>query len=168
MKMDEGMSVPLVNGESPTEEFSPETQAKIKELKPKAMDMADRMIAAYGKPVEEYDEIDRTVMAGLIFGGLYVIAHDNDFLRMSWLRAAMLGISITKLHYSLEAGVYLVQRIIYHSGPEQDVNLNNMLHNGIDAYFLLDKPEVLGPKLKAYFDETHEETEKAWREGRFG
>lgn len=80
----------------------------------------------------------------------------------------MLGIAITMLQYSLEEGINLVQRMIYHSGSEEDVNLNNMIHNGIDAYYLLDKPEVLTPKLKAYFDQTHEETEKAWREGRFG
>ena len=157
-----------VSRENSKEELSPEAQAKIRELKPKAMDMAERMIAAYGKPVEEYDEIDRTVMAGLIFGGLYVIAHENDFENMDWIRVTMLGIAITKLQYSLEEGINLVQRMIYHSGPEEDVNLNNMIHNGIDAYYLLDKPEVLTPKLIAYFDQTHEETEKAWREGRFG
>ena len=80
-----------VSRENPREELSPEAQAKIKELKPKAMDMAERMIAAYGKPAEEYDEIDRTVMAGLIFGGLYVIAHENDFKNMDWLRVDNAG-----------------------------------------------------------------------------
>ena len=46
--------------------LSPEVEAKMNELSPKAFTIADKTIEAYGKPVEEYDDIDRATMAGLV------------------------------------------------------------------------------------------------------
>ena len=44
--------------------------------------------------------------------------------------------------------------------------MNTVIHTGIDAYFLLDKPEEMSRKNKGlFFAEVHEAFEKARRDG---
>lgn len=69
------------------------------ELSPKAFAIADQTIAAYGKPVEEYDDIDRATMAGLIFGEICALAYENGFARLGWFNGTITAIAYQKLHY---------------------------------------------------------------------
>jgi len=68
MEMDKEKRVPPDRQKEAEQQLPPEVEAKMNELSPKAFAIADQTIAAYGKPVEEYDDIDRATMAGLIFG----------------------------------------------------------------------------------------------------
>lgn len=145
--------------------LSPEVEAKMNELSPKAFTIADKTIEAYGKPVEEYDDIDRATMAGLIFGELCALAYENDFASLGWFNGTITAIAYQKLHYSVQMSVRIANQLVFHSGAKENVNLHNLRHNGIDAYFLLDKPEEMSRKIKAFFAEIHEAFEKARRDG---
>ena len=59
MEMDKEKRVPPDRQKEAEQQLPPEVEAKMNELSPKAFAIADQTIAAYGKPVEEYDDIDR-------------------------------------------------------------------------------------------------------------
>ena len=48
---------------TPEDDLAPEVKATIREFTARGLEMADQMIAAYGKPVNEYNPVDRWAMA---------------------------------------------------------------------------------------------------------
>ena len=145
--------------------LSPEVEAKMNELSPKAFTIADNTIEAYGKPVEEYDDIDSATMAGLIFGEKCALAYENGFARLGWFNGTITAIAYQKLHYSVRMSVKIANLLVFHSGQKENPDMNTVIHTGIDAYFLLDKPEEMSRKIKVFFAEVHEAFEKARRDG---
>ena len=165
MEMDKEKRVPPDRQKEAEQQLPPEVEAKMNELSPKAFAIADQTIAAYGKPVEEYDDIDRATMAGLIFGELCALAYENDFASLGWFNGTITAIAYQKLHYSVQMSVRIANQLVFHSSAKENVNLHNLRHNGIDAYFLLDKPEEMSQRTKAFFVEVHDAFEKARRDG---
>ena len=147
MEMDKEKRVPPDRQKEAEQQLPPEVEAKMNELSPKAFAIADQTIAAYGKPVEEYDDIDRATMAGLIFGEICALAYENGFARLGWFN------------------VKIANLLVFHSGQKENPDMNTVIHTGIDAYFLLDKPEEMSRKIKVFFAEVHEAFEKARRDG---
>ena len=101
MEMDKEKRVPPDRQKEAEQQLPPEVEAKMNELSPKAFAIADQTIAAYGKPVEEYDDIDRATMAGLIFGEICALAYENGFARLGWFNGTITAIAYQKLHYSV-------------------------------------------------------------------
>ena len=62
MEMDKEKRVPPDRQKEAEQQLPPEVEAKMNELSPKAFAIADQTIAAYGKPVEEYDDNARCRM----------------------------------------------------------------------------------------------------------
>ena len=165
MEMDKEKRVPTDWQKEAEQKIPPEVQAKMNELSPKAFAIADQTIAAYGKPVEEYDDIDRATMAGLIFGEICALAHENDFASLGWFNGTITAIAYQKLHYSVRMSVKIANLLVFHSGQKENPDMNTVIHTGIDAYFLLDDPEDMSRRTKAFFAEVHEAFEKARRDG---
>ena len=97
MEMDKEKRVPPDRQKEAEQQLPPEVEAKMNELSPKAFAIADQTIAAYGKPVEEYDDIDRATMAGLIFGEICALAYENGFARLGWFNGTITAIAYQKL-----------------------------------------------------------------------
>ena len=93
------------------------------------------------------------------------LAYENDFASLGWFNGTITAIAYQKLHYSVQMSVRIANQLVFHSGAKENVNLHNLRHNGIDAYFLLDKPEEMSRKIKVFFAEVHEAFEKARRDG---
>ena len=165
MEMDKEKRVPPDRQKEAEQQLPPEVEAKMNELSPKAFAIADQTIAAYGKPVEEYDDIDRATMAGLIFGEICALAYENGFARLGWFNGTITAIAYQKLHYSVRMSVKIANLLVFHSGQKENPDMNTVIHTGIDAYFPLDKPEEMSRKIKVFFAEVHEAFEKARRDG---
>ena len=165
MEKDKGKRASSGQWKEAMQQLPPEVKAKMNELSPKALNIADQMIAAYGKPVEEYDDIDRATMAGLIFGEIWTLGKLNDFVNHGWLNGTITAIAYQKLHYSVQMSVRIANLLVFHSGQKENPDMNTVIHTGVDAYFLLDKPEELSQRTKAFFVEVHDAFEKARRDG---
>ena len=155
---------------TPEDDLAPEVKATIREFTARGLEMADQMIAAYGKPVNEYNPVDRWAMIGLLFGELCALGQITDFLTsdnpaaFGWLRGTTVAIAHKKLKYALPQSMDIAELYINHSGAKENPDLNILMHTGVEAYFLLDKPEELAEKLKIFFADTQERVEKARRE----
>ena len=165
MEMDKEKRVPPDRQKEAEQQLPPEVEAKMNELSPKAFAIADQTIAAYGKPVEEYDDIDRATMAGLIFGEICALAYEKGCARLGSVNGTITAIAYQKLHYSVRMSVKIANLLVFHSGQKENPDMNTVIHTGIDAYFLLDKPEEMSRKIKVFFAEVHEAFEKARRDG---
>lgn len=97
MEMDKEKRVPPDRQKEAEQQLPPEVEAKMNELSPKAFAIADQTIAAYGKPVEEYDDIDRATMAGLIFGEICALAYENGFARLGWFNGTITAIALSEV-----------------------------------------------------------------------
>ena len=134
-----------------TQEEVIEISKRMSEEAPKA---AQKMIAASGQDPLEYSPLTRECMAALIYGMLGAASMEAlGYHEWRWTGMEISIISITLLGVPVEQGVPLSQYLYENSSkqrnPDLNVNIHQLIHYGLDSYYLLDQPDRLEKAVQA-------------------
>ncbi len=140
----------LPTGE-PTKEETTEIAARMSEIAPKA---AQKMVAASGQNPRNYSALTRECMAALIYGMLGAISTENlGYHEWRWTGMEMALIAVALFGMEPEQGALLSNHLFENSSKQQNPDLNEsinqLIHYGIDLYYLLDQPERLEKAVQA-------------------
>lgn len=137
--------------ENLTKEETTEIAAMMSEMAPKA---AQKMIAASGENPREYSPLTRECMAALIYGMLGAMSAEKlGYHEWRWTGMEMSLIAVAFLGMEPEPGAqlsnYLFENSSKRQNPDLNENINQLIHYGIDLYYLLDQPERLEKAVQA-------------------
>ena len=137
--------------ENPTKEETTEIAAKMSEMAPKA---AQKMVAASGQDPRNYSPLTRECMAALIYGMLGAFSTEKlGYHEWRWTGMEMALIAVALLEMEPEQGAQLSNFLFENSSkkqnPDLNENINQLIHYGIDLYYLLDQPERLEKAVQA-------------------
>ena len=137
--------------ENPTKEETTEIAAKMSEMAPKA---AQKMVAASGQDPRNYSPLTRECMAALIYGMLGAFSTEKlGYHEWRWTGMEMALIAVALLGMEPEEGAQLSNFLFENSSkkqnPDLNENINQLIHYGIDLYYLLDQPERLEKAVQA-------------------
>ena len=113
-----------------------------------SLDNAKKMITASGQEPKDYTPLIRECMAAMIFGMLGAMSMVRlGYHEGRWTIGEMTTLSMVFFGMSPDesAGLsgYLFSNSSTKRNPDFNVNINTLIHYGIELYFLLDQPKRL-------------------------
>lgn len=126
-----------------------------------AIENAHKMIAASGQNPEKYSPVIRECMAALIYGMLIAMSMENvGYYEWRWTEGVMAAIANSFYAMGKEESAALATYLYQSSdenSPEYNVNICQLVHIGIDAFYCLDQPEFLANGMQKVLDACHED-----------
>lgn len=134
-----------------SKEKTTEIARRMSEMAPKA---AQKMVEASGQAPQKYSPLTRECMAALIYGVLGAISTENlGYHEWRWTGMEMALIAVALFGMDPEQGAhmsnYLFENSSKQQNPDLNENINQLIHYGIDLYYLLDQPERLEKAIQA-------------------
>ncbi len=130
-----------------------ENVENLEEMTNEAPDLARKIFEASGQNPEDYTPLIRECMAAMIFGMLGAMSMERlGYHDGRWTIGEMTILAMTFFGMSPEesAGLsgYLFSNSSTKRNPDFNVNINRLIHYGIELYFLLDQPERLAEAVQ--------------------
>mgnify|MGYP002517171542 CR=1 FL=1 len=138
-----------------------EKEEILRHITREALENAPKMIVASGQKPEKYSPITRECMAAMIYGMLIAMSIENlGYYEWRWTECMMAMVANTffamEEEQSAALATYLYQGSDKNS-PEYNVNIFQLVHIGIDAFYCLDQPEFLANGMRKVLDACYED-----------
>lgn len=121
-----------------------------------ALENARKMVAASGQKPSEYNPVTRECMAAMIYGMLSAMSIEElGYCDLVVINGMMAAIANVVLEIEAESSFGLTERLHKSASkkdPECNINMNQLIHIGIDAYYCLDRPEFLANGIQKVLD----------------
>lgn len=126
-----------------------------------ALENAPKMIAASGQKPEEYSPVTRECMAAMIYGMLIAMSIENlGYYEWRWTECMMAVVANAFFTMEEEQSAALAAYLFKSSNEknqEYNVNIHQLVHIGIDAFYCLDRPEFLANGIREVLDACYED-----------
>ena len=125
-----------------------------------ALENARKMVAASGQKPSEYTPVTRECMAAMIYGMLSAMSIEElGYCDLVVRNGMMAAIANVVLEMEAEQSFGLTERLHKSASkkdPECNINMNQLIHIGIDAYYCLDRTEFLANGMRTVLDACYE------------
>ncbi len=126
-----------------------------------ALENARKMVAASGQKPSEYNPVTRESMAAMIYGMLSAMSieelGDCDLIVINGMMGAIANVVLEmEAEQSIDLTEYLYKSASK-KNPECNININALIHIGIDAFFCLDRPEFLANGMRTVLNACYED-----------